>query len=53
MSNPTKNACGGFREAMDKDLSFDNAEDALKQLKTRQPDLIISDVRMPDIDGIQ
>lgn len=33
-------------------LSFDNAKDALASLELKQPDLIISDVMMPDIDGL-
>lgn len=33
-------------------LSFDNAQKALESLEQRQPDLIISDVMMPDTDGI-
>lgn len=32
--------------------SFSNAKDALVSLESRQPDLIISDVMMPDIDGL-
>lgn len=33
-------------------LSFGNAEEALEQLKIKQPDLIISDVMMPGLDGM-
>lgn len=33
-------------------LSFNNAQKALDSLEQRQPDLIISDVMMPDIDGL-
>lgn len=33
-------------------LSFSNAKDALASLELKQPDLIISDVMMPDIDGL-
>lgn len=33
-------------------LSFDNAKDALASLELKQPDLIISDVMMPEIDGL-
>lgn len=33
-------------------LSFQNAKDALASLELKQPDLIISDVMMPEIDGI-
>ena len=33
-------------------LSFNNAKDALSSLELKQPDLIISDVMMPELDGI-
>lgn len=33
-------------------FSFSNAQKALDSLEQRQPDLIISDVMMPDIDGL-
>lgn len=33
-------------------LSFNNAKDALASLELKQPDLIISDVMMPEIDGL-
>lgn len=33
-------------------FSFSNAKEALEHLAAKQPDLIISDVMMPDIDGI-
>lgn len=33
-------------------LSFSNAKDALTSLEQKQPDLIISDVMMPEIDGL-
>lgn len=33
-------------------LSFSNATDALSTLELKQPDLIISDVMMPEIDGL-
>ena len=33
-------------------LSFSNAGDALASLELKQPDLIISDVMMPEIDGL-
>lgn len=33
-------------------LSFDNAKDALASLELKQPDLIISDVMMPEFDGL-
>lgn len=32
--------------------SFSNAKDALSSLELKQPDLIISDVMMPDVDGL-
>ena len=33
--------------------SFDNAADALKALKKEQPDVVISDVRMPGMNGME
>lgn len=33
-------------------LSFSNATEALASLELKQPDLVISDVMMPDIDGL-
>ncbi len=35
-----------------KTSSFDNGEKALKQLSEQQPDAVISDVRMPRMDGL-
>ena len=42
-----------FKQAEMDVHSFDNASDALKALKRDQPDVIISDVRMPGMDGIE
>ena len=33
--------------------SFDNANTILVQLKTQMPDAIITDIRMPGIDGLE
>ena len=33
--------------------SFDNANNILQQLKSQTPDAIITDVRMPGIDGLE
>ena len=33
--------------------SFDNAEDALARLRKEVPDVIVSDIRMPGMDGLE
>ena len=42
-----------FKQAEMDVSSFDNAADALKALKKSEPDVVISDVRMPGMDGME
>jgi two-component system nitrogen regulation response regulator GlnG len=42
-----------FKQAEMDVSSFDNAADALKALKKDEPDVVISDVRMPGMDGME
>jgi two-component system nitrogen regulation response regulator GlnG len=42
-----------FKQAEMDVSTFDNAADALKALKKDEPDVVISDVRMPGMDGME
>jgi two-component system nitrogen regulation response regulator GlnG len=69
MTEPNTNSCdvwiidddASIRWVLEKALakagiatsSFENAEDALLQLKNSQPDVIISDIRMPGMGGLE
>src|SRR6267142_6186197 len=52
-----ENICSAFRQFLEADghspIIASNAEDALKAVQDRHPDLVFLDVRMPGVDGLE
>jgi len=52
-----ENICSAFRQFLEADghspIIASNAEDALKAVQERHPDLVFLDVRMPGVDGLE
>lgn len=45
--------CGYLREAGYLVVSTDNAKDALQKAETQKPDIVVTDVVMPDMSGFE
>src|SRR3989442_8934219 len=52
-----ENVCSAFRQFLESDghspIVISNAEDAIRVVRERHPDLVFLDIRMPGVDGLQ